>query len=201
MSFNELIINGGFETGAFPPWIPYDAAITFDYKHSGFFSAILDAEAEDSFIFQVVPITPGERYVFWVSLSKIGPEPNPLVNVLIAYFDARFNLLGRGLLLSAYPDSLPNVEKNTWLELYETTEITPPGAAYAIVLIDIVVETGTADVVVDDISLLVAEGTGPAGPAGPAGVKSGLKNIYPYLHLCNLSIQCLDDGKDWRYVV
>ncbi|MDD3231322.1 MAG: hypothetical protein PHE09_19230, partial [Oscillospiraceae bacterium] len=41
----------------------------------------------------------------------------------------------------------------------------------------------------------------PVGPVAPAGVKSGLKNIYPYLHLCNLSIQCLDDGKDWRYVV
>jgi len=35
---NELIINGDFETGAFPPWTASNETVTNLLSHSGFFS-------------------------------------------------------------------------------------------------------------------------------------------------------------------
>ncbi|OEH86531.1 hypothetical protein BHU72_13040 [Desulfuribacillus stibiiarsenatis] len=59
MSFNELIVNGGFETGGLAPWVGLNAAITSQDSHSGFFAARLTGGAVNSYIFQTVPVTAG----------------------------------------------------------------------------------------------------------------------------------------------
>ena len=41
MTIQNLIINGGFETGTLSPWTGVNATITNQYSHSGFFSARL----------------------------------------------------------------------------------------------------------------------------------------------------------------
>ncbi|WP_089283844.1 NTTRR-F1 domain [Anaerovirgula multivorans] len=157
MSFNELIINGGFETGAFPPWIASNVTITNLLSHSGFFSAQFASGNINAFISQFVPVNPGERYEFLASLGKIGPTPNPLVSISIAFFDEDFNFLGTGLIISFPMDFLPNVNERDWIEVYQTTSPAPVGATQALVTINKLPQAGTAGILVDDVSLLAVE--------------------------------------------
>ena len=60
MSFNEQIVNGNFETGTFPPWIPSNAVITSAFSHSGIFAAQLAGGGVSSFIAQTVPASFGK---------------------------------------------------------------------------------------------------------------------------------------------
>ncbi|WP_282034613.1 hypothetical protein [Metabacillus indicus] len=39
MSIQNKIVNGGFETGSFPPWSATGASITGLFSHSGSFAA------------------------------------------------------------------------------------------------------------------------------------------------------------------
>ena len=169
MSFNELIVNGSFETGTFPPFVPFNAIITSQFSHSGFLAALLLGATSEAFISQTVPVTAGESFEFQVSLAKVGTTPNSQVSVVISYFDAAFNFLGLGLSLNVPANRLPNVNDNTWLEIYQITQPAPVGSASAIVLITRLAPAGNADVVVDDVSLIAVVGGGTTGPTGPTG--------------------------------
>lgn len=73
MSIENRVINGGFETGTFSPWVPSNATITSQFSHSGSFAARLFGGNVNSFIFQYVDANPTERFEFLVSLAKVGP--------------------------------------------------------------------------------------------------------------------------------
>lgn len=165
MSFNELIVNGSFETGDFAPWIQSGSAITSQFSHSGFLASQLTGGTADAFILQFVPVKPMERFEFLVSLAKIGMAPSPLVSITILYYDAAFNFLELGLTVKIPTGHLPNVNDNNWVEIYRTTDLTPIRTTQALVFISKLPQEGTADMVVDDVSLLeVSECTGPSGP-------------------------------------
>lgn len=169
LSFTELIVNTGFETGAFPPWLQQNAIITSQYRHSGFFAAQLEGDAIGAFVVQFLPIPANQRFEFIVSLAKVGAAPNAQVLISVEYYDINFNYIGAGLTKAIAPGALPDVTENNWLEIYEITDVSPAATVYADVLISRVSEAGTADIVVDDVSLVAVEGGGATGPTGPAG--------------------------------
>ena len=74
MPFDNLIVNGGFETGVLTPWTGIGATVTAVFSHTGQFSAQL---ANNSFISQTAPVTAGQIFEFRASLSRIGPLPVP----------------------------------------------------------------------------------------------------------------------------
>lgn len=117
MSVNNIIINDSFETGSFPPWIPFNATITREFSHTGYFATRLVGGAINSFIYQIVPITAGQRYQLFVSLSKVGLLPSPQVSLSIPYYDANFNFIGYELIEVIDFDRIGNAETEDWLEI------------------------------------------------------------------------------------
>ncbi len=171
----ELIVNGGFETGSFPPWLVDNASITSLYRHSGNFSALLQSGI--SVIYQIVQGDFSSSSSFSAYLGKIGALPNPLTTITISYFNASFSFLGLGLVISIPPNTLPDASLGNWQLFTGTAVPAPPGTTMAIVSISKQGDPGTANVVVDDVSLMsggvVPTGptgvTGPTGPTGPTG--------------------------------
>ncbi|PTY75922.1 hypothetical protein B5V88_13475, partial [Heyndrickxia sporothermodurans] len=170
MAIRDLIVNGDFESGTLSPWIILNASTTVTFSHSGYFSAQLFGGDLNSFIGQFVPASAGQSFELIVSLSKIGVNPSPPVTIQVTYFDSLFNFLGFGKLTNIATERVPNVENNvTWLEVYQTTSPAPAGTTQAFVLINKLPLTGSADILVDDVSLLLSEAMGSPGPTGPTG--------------------------------
>jgi hypothetical protein len=80
----NLIINGGFETGSFPPWVlsPPNSGLTFvtgsfagQNPHSGSFQAAFGEVGSDDRINQTIPTVPGATYnfSFWHAVQNGGP--------------------------------------------------------------------------------------------------------------------------------
>ncbi len=61
MAINDLIINGGFETGTLIPWDSLGAVVTSQFRHSGTFAAQLAGGAGNAFLVQFLPANPGEK--------------------------------------------------------------------------------------------------------------------------------------------
>ncbi|PKM94267.1 MAG: hypothetical protein CVU84_12480 [Firmicutes bacterium HGW-Firmicutes-1] len=154
MSFNDQIVNGGFETAALFPWISSGATITSQFSHSGFFAARLAGGFSSSFILQFLPVPPEQSFEFLVSLTRIGAASNPLTSLFIGYLDAANNFLGQGLSVTIPEGNLPQASSKDWLTIYETTDPSPVGTTQAMVLISTLAQAGTSDIVVDDVSLL-----------------------------------------------
>lgn len=162
MSFNNLIVNGGFETSLLSPWTGLGAEVTAAFSHTGIFSVQLSGDTVNAFIAQSVPATPGQTFEFLASLAKIGPLPSPNVGIVITYFDSLSNFLGTGLNIIIPTGHLPDVTTEDWLTVYETTLPVPAEAAQALVVITKLAQPGTSDVVVDDVALLEEAGAEPA---------------------------------------
>ncbi|MBJ6361208.1 NTTRR-F1 domain [Paenibacillus sp. GCM10012307] len=172
MAIENLVTNGGFESGAFTPWIPSNASITNVYKHSGTYSAQLHDGASSSYISQYVPVTAGDTPQFQFALAKVGASPAPSVLVQVSYWDSSFTQLAQGLTLLVTPDQIPAVASEAWAVLSSAVSPAPEGAVVAFLLINTLPAAGSADVLVDDVGLLVETGggvTGPTGPTGPPG--------------------------------
>ena len=165
----ELIVNGGFETGSFPPWLVDNASITSLYKHSGNFSALL--QSGTSVIYQIVQGNFSDSCNFSAYLGKVGVLPNPLTTITISYFNASFSFLGLGLIISIPPGTLPDASLGNWQQFTGVTVPAPAGTTQAIVSFSKQADVGTANVVVDDVSLISGgiSPTGPIGPTGPTG--------------------------------
>lgn len=78
-------------------------------------------------------------------------------------------MLGQGLFINVPVNRIPSAENSTWLEIYQTTTAAPSGSTQAYILINNLPQACTADVLVDDISLLVARGIGSTGTTGDTG--------------------------------
>jgi hypothetical protein len=116
----------------------------------------------------------GKRYEFIVSLAKAGTEPSSQVSIDIIFRDAALNNLGAGVLKIIPSDFLPEADERNWIEVYQTTELAPAGTTQALVFISKQAQAGSADIVIDDVSMLAIEcaagPTGPTGPTGPRGI-------------------------------
>ncbi|WP_328128589.1 NTTRR-F1 domain, partial [Priestia megaterium] len=58
MSIQNLIINGGFETGTLTSWSSANTTVTSQFSHSGSFSARFQSSPFTSYIGQFVPLNP-----------------------------------------------------------------------------------------------------------------------------------------------
>ena len=79
----------------------------------------------NAFITQFVPATAGSAYEFLVSLAKATAATSPPISLSVGFYDASFTFLGYGLITSIPSDRLPDVNDETWLEIYQTTSIAP----------------------------------------------------------------------------
>ncbi len=154
MSFNELIVNGGFETGTLEPWTALNTLITDQYSHSGLFAARLVGGASISYLFQFVPVNPGQRFEFRIYLAKIGIAPSPPVSISVGYYNEAKNFLGYGFVTSIQKNLLAGADENDWLEVNKAVDPAPAGSTQALVFVNKLPQSGSADIIVDDISLL-----------------------------------------------
>ena len=78
----DIVVNGGFETGSFPPWTtsgnntPFMNVVGFN-QHSGSFAASLGPIGPDGFLTQNLVTTPGRSYVleYWLA-NPVGGTPS-----------------------------------------------------------------------------------------------------------------------------
>lgn len=154
MTVQNLIINGGFETGTLSPWAGINATISMQYSHSDFFSARLQGGNTVSYIAQIVSINPGEGFEFLVSLAKVGLAPAAPVIIQVIYLDNLSISTGNGFFTNIPVDRIPTANSDTWLEIYQTTIPAPPNTTQAVIVINTLPQLGTADILVDDVALL-----------------------------------------------
>ncbi|PEJ95066.1 NTTRR-F1 domain [Bacillus wiedmannii] len=150
------ILNGGFETGTLSPFIvnnPSFVSINGSNSHSSVYSATLSGGLATAIIAQAVPVSPNETFELFVSLSKIGPFPSPLIAINVQYYNGN-TFLGDGLVTFILSNRIPDNNEKDWLEVYGTTSPVPATANTASIVIAKFPALGSADVFIDDISLL-----------------------------------------------
>ncbi|MGN7310118.1 NTTRR-F1 domain [Alkalicoccobacillus gibsonii] len=166
------IENSGFETGILTPWTSVNGFITTTFSHTGIYAVQLPS-VTGSTLTQTISVNEGESFEVLASLAKTSALPSPAVTITVDYYDASFLLLGSGLLVNVLSDGVPEVTAATWLTVYETTEVVPPGTAFATITLSVAASVGTADIVVDDVSMITIGAlfvpSGPPGPTGPTG--------------------------------
>lgn len=162
LTIDNRIVNGSFESGSLAPFLSLNVVIDSSRSHSGFFSARMAGDTANAILYQVVPVSAGENFELFVSLAKVGTAPSPPMTIFVSYYSTSFTFLGNGLLTSIPANHLPNEVSGTdWTEIYQTTEPVPDLATQAYVFIGKLPQAGSADVLVDDVSLLaipIAEG-------------------------------------------
>ncbi|WP_222930645.1 NTTRR-F1 domain, partial [Bacillus wiedmannii] len=165
------IVNGGFETGTLSPFIvnnPSFVSIGGLNSHSGVYSAKLSGGLATAIIAQAVPVSPNETFELFVSLSKTGPFPSPLIAINVQYYNGN-TFLEDGLVTFIHSNRIPDNNEKDWLEVYGTTSPVPATANTASIVIAKFSELGSADVFIDDVSLLSVANSGTTGPTGPTG--------------------------------
>ncbi|MEH7657206.1 NTTRR-F1 domain [Bacillus velezensis] len=176
MAIDNLIVNGGFESGDLNGWDVANAAVNSIFAHSGTYSAQFLIETNVASLSQIVPVTVGQAYHFQVSLGTIGTASNPQVNLQILYLNSLGEPIATGLDAAITIGHLPNVIFNTWTEVYQTTAVVPDGVTDAQIMISKASVNTNTTILIDDVSLLqiiVNSGptgsTGSTGPTGPTG--------------------------------
>ncbi|WP_156900293.1 NTTRR-F1 domain, partial [Alicyclobacillus contaminans] len=170
MPFDNRIVNGGFETGSLSPWVGVNASVTGAASHTGFFSALLTGGGLNSFIYQFVPVNPGENFEFDAYLAKFGAGTSAPVTLTVGYYNASVSFLGYGMIVNIPVGGLPDGTTGNWLEVFQLTTPAPPGTTQALVLINQLPQAGSPDTLVDDVSFITSvSSSGPTGPTGPAG--------------------------------
>lgn len=150
----SVALNSGFETGALAPWIGFNAVVTTGQVHQGFFKAVLTAGGLNSFIYQFIPVVPGENGRLVLSLAKESALVAPVVTVTVQYYTAGGTFLGFGVLENIQPDGLPIVTTQTWKTVYSISSTVPATAATALIVINALPTVATSSVAVDDVELV-----------------------------------------------
>ncbi|MFP7498466.1 NTTRR-F1 domain, partial [Bacillus subtilis] len=163
---NDVIVNGGFETGNLTGWASANTSVINTFAHSGRYSAQFFSNQPYAFLGQIVPVVSGQSLIFIVSLGRIGNNSSPQVTIQILFVNSEGEEIKGGQEIIIASGNLPNVSFNTWNEIYRTIE-TPAEAVNAVVVIS---KTTFGSVLIDDVSLIEsAGGIGPTGPTGATG--------------------------------
>jgi hypothetical protein len=171
VSIQNVLINGGFETGSIVPWNASNTVITSQFSHTGAYSARLQGGAVTSYISQYFLAAPGNGIEFLASFAKVGANPSIPIVVQIYFLSSSYVVLSLGLNFNVPTNRIPNINDATWLEVYQTSLLPPPGTTYGFLVISNLPQAGTADVLVDDVSILsVPTASGATGTTGATGV-------------------------------
>ncbi|MCY7939608.1 NTTRR-F1 domain [Bacillus inaquosorum] len=163
---NDVIVNGGFETGNLTGWASANTSVINTFAHSGRYSAQFISSQPYAFLGQIVPVVSGQSLIFIVSLGRIGNNPSPQVTIQILFVNSEGEEIEGGQEIIIAAGNLPNVSFNSWNEIYRTIE-TPAEAVNAVVVIS---KTTFGSVLIDDVSLIEsAGGIGLTGPTGATG--------------------------------
>nr|WP_318540708.1 NTTRR-F1 domain [Terribacillus saccharophilus] len=181
MPDQNIVRNGGFESGSLVPWVSSFASITQQYTHSGNYAARLDGGQETAFIAQYVsPVIAGYNYNLSVYLARESEQSAPTVQIQIIFLTANFQTAGRGLLLDIPSDSIPVAPLQGWREVTGISVTAPQGTSQIFLLINTLPDPALGSILVDDVSLSIFGGgigvtgvTGPTGITGPPGVTGG----------------------------
>ncbi len=170
LAIDNLIVNGGFESGDLNGWDVANAAVNSIFAHSGTYSAQFLIETNVASLSQIVPVTVGQAYHFQVSLGTIGTASNPQVNLQILYLNSLGEPIATGLDAAITIGHLPNVIFNTWTEVYQTTAVVPDGVTDAQIMISKASVNTNTTILIDDVSLLqIIVNSGPTGSTGSTG--------------------------------
>jgi len=157
---DNRIVNGGFETGMISPFTGNRIAIESSSSHSGPFSARLVGGTSTSFLSQLVPVSPGENFEFFVSLAKLGTNTSASISIVISYLDSRSNILATPLMINIPSGRLTN----DWIEIYRTTTLAPDSTTHArVVITKNSASFNSASVLVDDVALLAVSASVSGG--------------------------------------
>ncbi|MGM0948324.1 MAG: NTTRR-F1 domain, partial [Bacillota bacterium] len=163
---DDVIVNGGFETGILTGWASANTSVINTFAHSGRYSAQFISSQPYAFLGQIVPVVSGQSLIFIVSLGRIGNNPSPQVTIQILFVNSEGEEIQGGQEIIIAAGNLPNVSLSTWNEIYRTIE-TPAEAVNVVVVIS---KTTFGSVLIDDVSLIDCVGlTGPTGATGPTG--------------------------------
>lgn len=208
ISIINKIQNPGFETGTFANWSVSNATIDAAHSHSGNFSARLTGGAVDAFVSQTFSINPGDHFEATVALSKLGPASSPPVGISVIYYNAALSFLGFGLNTFIPAAHLPDNNEHDWTEITQITSPAPANAAVGQMIVFKSALAGSADVLVDDVALLLFEGpSAPTPTPDPCfqDMKTTLQQLQGQLISVTLSGCCdtslfgrvfrVDDGK------
>lgn len=162
----NLVGNGGFETGSLSPWFGSGASITAVNPHSGFFAASL-AGGTNAYIYQTFPVTPGEKIAIFLSLAKTSVGVSPPVVISLYFLDASSTFLGYGLIVNLQAGSLPDASTGNWKSIYGFTTPVPENSANAFLIINGIAQTGTVSFLIDDVVASTGGGDQVANIAFP----------------------------------
>ncbi|SNZ13918.1 hypothetical protein SAMN05421503_2163, partial [Terribacillus aidingensis] len=169
MSPQNIIVNGGFESGSLEPWVSSFVFVTQQYTNSGSFAAVLDGGQNVDYLAQYAsPIVPGNSYTLTLYMAKASILPAPPVQIQLLFLTADFQSVGRSTFLIVPTESIPFAELDNWRATTVATDVAPEGAAQIFLLINTLPDPGSTDILVDDVSV-TAVGTGPTGPTGATG--------------------------------
>ncbi|PEL93853.1 hypothetical protein CN602_29545, partial [Bacillus cereus] len=161
----NLIINGSFETGAFPPWLANHAFVTNQFAHTGSFSAELEV-GDHPYILQTFAVNAGDTLNVSLFLAKNGIGFIDDVLIQVVFYDVNFTFLSVGLAVTVLGSSIPNASQS-WENVQADTTMAPIGTTQAMLLIASQKQNNTRDLLVDDVSVNIAGQTGSTGPTGP----------------------------------
>lgn len=207
VSIQNKIQNPGFETGTFVDWSVSNATIDSTHSHTGNFSARLTGGAVNAFVSQFFSVNPAENYEIHVSLAKLGAASSPPVGVTVLYYNNALSLLGTGLNTFVPAGHLPDNTEGDWTEITQITTPAPANATVGQITVFKSASAGSADILADDVSLLLFEGssTPPSAP-DPCfqDMKTTLQQLQGKMISVSLSGCCdnlfgrvfrVDDGK------
>lgn len=153
MAISDLVSNGDFENGTLSSWVGINTTVT-STSHSGSFAVQLQNSEIPSVIYQIINGTFDQEVELLASVSKIGELINPSIAIVLTYFSVNFTFLGTGLVLAIPEGSL---EDNSWQRFYKTSTPAPAGTTFAVLSVSKSVLSDSAEILVDDISLIATK--------------------------------------------
>ena len=101
VSAEEMVENGGFETGDFTGWTAVNSSVSSDYAHTGTYGAVLDSGNDPHTISQDIDLTNCPYITFWhqygVGILYIDTDENTINNDPGSYTEYNISLNYTGI--------------------------------------------------------------------------------------------------------